>query len=257
MPGFPDKAMPGFPDKAMPLERDQAMPLVESCHIRKKQSYMAYKRKDTMVLRQLVMLYVDGKSNREISRQLGINRNTVNKYVSALRALCRTKEELLRLPESDLGSLFAKPEPDRPDRYKRLIDYFLLVLRSSNRVGFTYQKMWQRYRKEHTDGYSYSQFMDYYHRWHTEKVGPEVSLKLHHKAGEHMMVDYTGKKLSWEDRGMGEVKQVEVFLSCLPASNLVYVQATPSQQKDDFISCLINCLNYFGGVPKASITDNL
>ncbi len=54
MPVIPGQAMPGFPD--------QAMPLVESCHIGKKQSYMAYKRKDTMVLRQLVMLYVDGKS---------------------------------------------------------------------------------------------------------------------------------------------------------------------------------------------------
>ena len=69
-------------------------------------------------------------------------------------------------------------------------------------------------------------------------------------------MDYTGKKLDWVNRhGLvnrhtGEVEQVETFISCLPASGYIYVEASPSQQKGDFIGSMVNCLNYLGGSPQ-------
>ena len=72
-----------------------------------------------------------------------------------------------------------------------------------------------------------------------------------------MLTDYAGKKLQWVNRDTGEVTQVDVFISCLPASGLMYVEASPNQQKEHFIHSMRCSLEYFGGVPKVSVTDNL
>jgi transposase len=82
-------------------------------------------------------------------------------------------------------------------------------------------------------------------------------MHLEHKAGDKLFVDYTGKKLSIVDRQTGEIRQVEVFVGILGASQLTYVEATESQNKEDFIGAVENALIFFGGVPKAIVPDNL
>jgi len=59
------------------------------------------------------------------------------------------------------------------------------------------------------------------------------------------------------DRTTGEIVEVEVFVAILPASHYVFVQATPTQQKQDFISSVNDALFFFGGVPKVVVPDNL
>ena len=51
-------------------------------------------------------------------------------------------------------------------------------------------------------------------------------------------MDYTGKKLQVIDPQTGEIKQVEVFVSILGASQLIYAEATISQQKQDFVTSI-------------------
>ena len=81
--------------------------------------------------------------------------------------------------------------------------------------------------------------------------------KINHGYGDKMFVDYTGKKLEVVDRSTGEIGEVEVFVAILPASHYVFVQATPTQQKQDFISSVNDALFFFGGVPKVVVPDNL
>ncbi|MCZ4317494.1 LuxR C-terminal-related transcriptional regulator [Aequorivita viscosa] len=50
---------------------------------------------DSMDLKQIISLHVDGFSNRKISSTLGIARNTVNNYMQAFRASDYTLKELL------------------------------------------------------------------------------------------------------------------------------------------------------------------
>jgi transposase len=85
----------------------------------------------------------------------------------------------------------------------------------------------------------------------------KASGKLIHKVGDKLYVDYTGKKLQITNKQTGELTEVEVFVGILPASQYTYVEATGSQKKEDFISSINCCLEYFGGVPKAIVTDNL
>lgn len=82
-------------------------------------------------------------------------------------------------------------------------------------------------------------------------------MRFNHKAGDKMFVDYTGKKLSIVDPQTGEVTSLEVFVAVLGASGYTYVEAGASQKREDFISCIVNALNFYGGVPRAIVTDNL
>ena len=82
-------------------------------------------------------------------------------------------------------------------------------------------------------------------------------MRFEHKAGDKMFVDFAGNRLRFIDRITGEVREAEVFVAILGASQLTYVEAVASQKKEDFIAVVENALHYFGGVPAAIVPDNL
>ena len=215
---------------------------------------MASKRKDIMEIKQLLRLHAQGYSNRQIAHELSMSRNTVNEYVKTIKANASEMKELLAWSEDQLEGLFAVKGQKNEQRYEALLAYFPTVWKASKKVGFTLHRMWQKYREQRTDGYGYTQFVKYYRAW-TRKG--EVTLKLHHRAGACLMIDFAGKKLHWVDKSTGELIEVDVFVGTLPASGYTYVQATPNQEKEHFICCVINFLNYIGGVPQVAIPDNL
>ncbi|MFN5829495.1 MAG: IS21 family transposase, partial [Bacteroidota bacterium] len=75
--------------------------------------------------------------------------------------------------------------------------------------------------------------------------------------GDKLYVDFAGDKLSIVDKQTGEIQHVEVFVAILGASQLTYVEAVMSQQKEDFIGACEGALHYYGGVPAAIVPDNL
>ncbi len=215
---------------------------------------MAGKSKDIMEIKQLILLHSQKKSNRKIGKILGMSRNTVNSYVSLIKELDEPVEELLTKTDEELSSLLGRMQVKDAKRFKELTDYFPEVLTGSKQVGFTYYKMWEEYRIRHPTGFGYTQFLAHYHKWNSKT---EATLKINHKAGEYLLVDYAGDKLSWIDQQTGEVHDVEMFVGCLPASGFTFAECSPSQQKEDFISSMINCLNYIGGSPQCIVVDNL
>ena len=206
-----------------------------------------------MEIKQLLLLYTNEVSNREIAKRLSIGRNTVNRYINHFKAMKLDKDQLRALSEEDIFKLF-KREKKKCLRKELLHACFPQVKKDKSKDGFTFQKIWEEYKQEYEDGYGYSQFMEYYHEWNKSN---DATLKLHHKVGEKLMVDYAGKRLSIVDKQTGEVISVEVFVACLPASGYIYVEASKSQQKTDFINSMSNCLDYIGGVPQMIVTDNL
>jgi len=122
------------------------------------------------------------------------------------------------------------------------------------RTGMNRRILWEAYRKEFPNGFQYTQFCFYYNQWKA-RVNP--TMHLDHKAGDKMYVDFAGEKLSITDKETGEVIEVEVFVAILGASQLTYVEAVASQQKEDFIAACEDALHYYGGVPSAIVPDNL
>ena len=215
---------------------------------------MAAKKVDIMELRQLLLLKEKGESNRSCEKLLGIHRNTINHYVRMFRISGLNYASLLEYDDKSLNDLFPTSEGINTARYSVLSDYFTYFEREMKKPGCTREALWREYLRKHPDGYGYSQFNEHFARWRG-KV--KTSGKLIHKAGDKMYVDYTGEKLQVTDKQTGEIIDVEVFVGILPASQYTYVEAIKSQKKEDFIGSVNRCLEYFGGAPKAIVTDNL
>ena len=209
---------------------------------------------DIMDLKQIINLYLDGNSNRQISRTLSINRNTVNRYISTCKASDLSMEELQSLSHAEFEELFSSKTTINNERYAALMSFLETMHAHRHHPGFTLLYHYQLYVRQTQNSYSYTQFTTHYQRKYKQ---PKGSMKLDHQPSKELYVDYAGKKLEVVDSTTGEVTHVDVFVATLPFSQYTYVEACPSQKREDFIGCLSNALAYFGGVPQAIVSDNL
>jgi len=215
---------------------------------------MAATQIDIMKIKQLLLLKSKNLSNRKIASEVGIDRNTVNEYVRRLLSSGYSYHELLNFEEKDLQDLFPSKETMDKERFASLHDLFPGYVNELKKPGCTRQHLWNRYKQEHIGYYSYSQFCQLLSDWLDTK---KVSGKLIHKAGDKLYIDYAGKKLQIVDKDTGEIKDVEVFVGILPASNYTYVEASSDQTRASLVKSVGNCLSYFGGVTQAIVPDNL
>ena len=207
-------------------------------------------------VRQIIRLHTQAKGKKFISKHSGVARNTIKKYLTIYKGLRKTFEEINELSDQQLDEIFGKaPEAKEPNkRYEQLREYFPYLDKELRKPGATREKLWKEYCEKHPEGYRYTQFCIYYRAWQ-RRVNP--SMHMVHKAGDKMFVDFAGEKLQIVDLDTGEIKDVEVFVAILGSSQLTYVEACESQQKEDFITACENALHYFGGVPQAIVPDNL
>ena len=185
------------------------------------------------MIKQIQLLYELGKGKKAIARELGLSKNTVKSYL--------------------LNDNKA-PVTGRTERQESLFDFFPYCKEELRRKGVTRQILWGEYRLKNPDGYSYTQFCEYFNQW---LGNTDASLHIEQHAGDKMYIDFTGSKFEIADHDSGEITQAEIFVSVLGYSGLTYVRACRSQQKEDFLQCIVHALDYYGGAPKILIPDNL
>lgn len=120
----------------------------------------------------------------------------------------------------------------------------------------TLSLLFEEYRGAYPEGYGYSRFCDVYRRW-AGRLTPVM--RQHHIAGERVFVDYAGTTLPVIDGATGEVRQAQLFVAALGASNLTYAEASWSQSQSlfDWIGAHCRAFACFGGVPAQVVCDNL
>jgi transposase len=209
---------------------------------------------DPMDIKQILVLIKDGFSNRKIGATLGISRNTVNSYVQQFKSSGYSIGELSNFEETRLNELFTGKTTIDTSRHDDLMRYIERIKAARSHPGFTFQYHYNEYVNNVRNPYSYTQFLEHFHRKNSKVKG---SMKLEHIAGHEMFVDFAGKRLEIVDKDTGEIKQIDVFVSILPCSQYTYVEACATQNRNDFISCCKNALHFYGGVPKAIVSDNL
>lgn len=209
---------------------------------------------DPMDIKQIFSLHRDGLSNRKIASVLNISRNTINQYISWLKVCEYGIDQILDFNEERMKEIFPSRTTINNDRFDALMRYFEREKTVRNHPGFTFLYHYDEYRQLVDDPYSYTQFMEHYHRRYTKSSG---SMKLDHPAGYEVFIDFAGTRLEVVDRETGEVRKVEVFVSVLPFSLYTYVEACPSQKREDLIGCMNNMMRFYKGVPKAVVSDNL
>ncbi len=104
-------------------------------------------------IKQLIQLHLAGVSNRQIAKQLGIYKNTVNKYIRTLSLDPLSCQDLLTLDDPVLERRLHAGSPaycqDRFDDLKTLLPYIESELK---RKHVTRHLLWQEYRQSRFDG---------------------------------------------------------------------------------------------------------
>jgi len=216
---------------------------------------MPAKRELTMrQLRYLLRLHHDGVSAREIGRLLGVARSTIQDNLK------RAAAAGLQWPLADDVTdevleqrLFGRAAIAAGQR-RRIEPDWADFARELKRPGVTMMVLWEEYREAHREGYGYSRFCDLL-RGFERRLTPVM--RQHHVAGDKAFVDYSGKRIGIADPATGEIREAEIFVAVLGASNLTYAEATWTQQLADWTGAHVRMFRFFGGVPRLLVPDNL
>ncbi len=195
---------------------------------------MAGMRKSRDMQNQIAELRAQGCGLRAIARALKIHRETVRGY----------------LPEGDsLKKEDAKPpDTEKPVSWQDSVDW--QQVRKEYGCGVALKVLWQ----EVCPSVDYLQFWREFRR--ECPVMPEVVLRLQHKPGERVQIDYTDG-IAILDLKTGEIIQTQLFVGVLPFSSLTFGEFVLDQKLAGFIESQKNMFAFFGGVTSYVVVDNL
>jgi len=204
-------------------------------------------------IREVLRLHYEaGLSYTQIHRALKLSKGVISKYISLSKAQGLgwplpegiDDEELERRLFAKTEKPSVRVEPDYPTIHQEL-----------KRKGVTLQLLWSEYATTHGEqAYRYSCFCQMYRSW----VGRQKrSMRQVHRAGEKLFIDYCGPTVEVIDGGSGEIRNAQIFVALLGASNYTYAEATWTQTLPDWIASHQRALCFLGGVPKLLVPDNL
>ena len=217
---------------------------------------MGNKTIDMVKIKRILQLAACGQSLLSISKQLGLHRKTVKAYLSNAETTGKSYDELIQLKDPELQKLlFSKSYIKEPDtRYNDIENQFGYITQELNSVGVTRKLLWEEYKEINPQGYNYSQFCFHYAKY---KIRHGATMYFSHEPGDKMQVDFAGKPLSIIDRSTGEIIACPVLICSLPCSGMAYVEALPSAKQEFLFNALSRCLEYFRGVTRNVLFDNM
>jgi transposase len=193
-----------------------------------------------------------GRSQREIGHSLSCSPTTVGEILR--RAKLAKLSWPLPAGESEAG-VQARLYPPAPHSHQsRAEPDWPAVHAALRRKGVTLDLLWQEYQATYPDGYRYSGFCEHYRAWQGKLT---LTLRQTHVPGEKLFIDYAGPTVPVIDGASGEIRQAAIFVAVLGASNYTYVEATWSQSLPDWIGAHVRALEFFQGVPRLLVPDNL
>ena len=117
--------------------------------------------------------------------------------------------------------------------------------------GVTLRLLWLEYLRRHPEGYRYTQFCEHFRAWQRRSRPP--TMRQLHRAGEALEVDWAGMTLAVIDAGVA--REAQIFVACLPCSDLAYAEATWTQGQEDWLGAHVRALAYLGGWPEKLVPD--
>ena len=173
----------------------------------------------------LQLLHGGVLSTRQIGAALGISKSTVSEIASYARVAGVDWALAQSLNDDELQARLYKPPVARESRH--LEPDHAHIHRELRRPGVTLQLLWEEYQQQHSgQAYKYSAFCEKYKAWARRL---QRSMRQTHTGGDKLFVDYAGQTVPVVDADTGEIRQAQVFVAVLGASNYTYACATASQ----------------------------
>lgn len=206
--------------------------------------------------REIIRLKSDGRSNNQTAASCGSSRDTV----AEVWQLAQTHH--LKWP---LNPDLSNPEIRQllyPTRFEkediRLIpdyDYMYQELAKPGvKLSLLYAEYCEQARLEGKKPYQSTQFYDLYSK-NVSKT--KATLRIARKPGDIMEVDWSGDTLSVINPLSGEAVPAYLYVACLDCSLYGYAEAFPDMKLDHWISAHVHAYEFFGGVTRILVPDNL
>jgi len=206
--------------------------------------------------REIIRLHLDGHNQLEIVRSTGHPRSTVQRTIYKFKSMNLTWDSIKNLSIEDIGDLLY-PNTARAT-YEYMIPNYARVVSELSKPGVTKQLCWLEYCDEAQNAglhpYMYTQFCKYFNNY-LQKT--KATMHLEHKRGDIMQVDWAGTTLAIKNKLSGKEEKVYLFIAVLPYSGYTYAEAFLNMKQESWIVAHINAYNYFGGVTRILVPDNL
>jgi transposase len=192
-------------------------------------------------------------SNRQIAKSCNIGRSTIAEYLFRFQQAALSWPLPQDIDDNQLEQLLYPQLPALPAHERPLPDWSYLH-QQLRQKSVTLMLLWQEYKEIHPQGYQYSQFCHRYRQW-AAKIDPVM--RQEHRAGEKLFVDYAGQTVPVYDLHTNQMREAQIFVAVLGASNYTYAEATWTQSLPDWIASHSRAFAFFGGVPRLVVPDNL
>lgn len=192
-------------------------------------------------------------SNREVARVAAIAPNTAGRYRNRLAeegldwigvaALTdRVLEERLNNGRKLARKSFVEPD-------------FAHIHTELRRAGVTMLLLHEEYAAAAGAGaMSETEFRRRYDRYE-RSLG--IVMRQPHAPAYRLFLDFSGKRPSLTNPGSGEKTPIELFVAVMGASRKTFAYATRTQRLVDWCEANVRALEFFRGVPKLLVPDNL
>lgn len=192
-------------------------------------------------------------SERVISRSCRVSRSSVGEYIRRAETAGLTWPLSEELGDDQLYELLF-PRAQRPSPKAAYVPDWQYIHLELRKKGVTLRLLWMEYLENHPQGYGYSQFCQLYRDW-AGKI--QTTMRLNHKAGEKLFVDYAGQTMPVIDPSTGEVRETQIFVAVLGASSYTYAEAQWHQDLPNWTGGHVRAFAFFGGVTDVVVPDNL
>lgn len=194
---------------------------------------------DINIYEQIRHLYaVEKLSQRAIAKKLGISRNTVKRYCNGANVPWESKPRQYECPVTNLI---------RPTVQKWLEE----DKQAPKKQRHTATRIHERLVEEYGFNGSYSTVRDLVRELRSQRQRAHIPLEF--DPGEAAQVDW-GEATVYLS---GKKVKVQLFCYRLCSSSAPYVAVFPSQRSESFLAGHVQAFEFFGGVPKRIIYDNL
>ncbi len=205
--------------------------------------------------REILRLLSLGYTQRQIAASVHCSRNTVRdtQYSAEKLGIIWPLEDSAT---NEFLDLQFHPERARTNGIRKEPDY-AYVHKELSRNGVNLSLLWSEYCTQcYNEGsvpYMYTQFCDRYRHW--AKL-TKATMRIKHKPGDAMQVDWAGSTLTISDQ-TGEECEAYIFVAVLPCSCYAYAEACADMESETWLLCHAHAYSYFDGVTRLLIPDNL
>ena len=205
------------------------------------------------VIEILRLRFKEGLSIENCAKGACVGKATAHEVLKRAELLNINLSSLSLLTEEEIENILYPVKEKNKNLNSSLPDW-VYIKNELMRKGVTLHILWLEYKKQFPEGLQYTQFCVRYKSWTKQS---KLSMRQNHIAGEKVFVDYSGLRQEYLDIYTGEIKYAEIFIGVLGASNYTFAIAVKSQTKKDWIYANNKMLEYFGGVPRIIVPDNL